>query len=226
MGWLTDSITGSPLSYLIALVASGGDVLLPVIPSETIVITAGVLSARSELVIWLLIPAAAAGAMIGDNLAYLIGAKVGDRLVRRLLRSEKSQARLRWAEHAVRGHGSLVIVVGRFIPGGRTATTLACGTLELPWRRFIVADAVAALLWAIYASMLGYLGGEAFRHSVWKPLALSLCVAALVTLAIEGWRRIQRHRGRDVLGGELPEDSSGARPGRVGARHGRTTQRS
>jgi membrane protein DedA with SNARE-associated domain len=204
MDWLTDSVTGSPLTYLIALIASGGDVLFPVIPSETIVITAGVLAAQARLHIWLLIPAAAVGAMIGDNIAYLLGAKVGDPIVRRVLRGENNQARLRWAEGAVRGHGTVVVVVGRFIPGGRTATTIACGTLQLPWRRFIAADAIAAVLWAVYASMLGYLGGQAFRDSVWKPLAVSLGIAALVTLGIEGWRRIQKHRGKDVLGNELP----------------------
>jgi membrane protein DedA with SNARE-associated domain len=73
---------------------------------------------------------------------------------------------------------------------------------------FLVADAVAAGLWAVYASMLGYIGGETFKESLWLPLAASLAVAMLVGLALEAWRRLQRRRGRDVLGDQLPEGSA------------------
>jgi SNARE associated Golgi protein len=47
-------------------------------------------------------------------------------------------------------HGVWIIVVARFIPGGRTATTYAAGTVGMPWRRFLPADAIAVALWALY----------------------------------------------------------------------------
>lgn len=199
---LVDQVSDSPVSYLVAALASGADVLFPVVPSETIVITAGVVSAQGGLLIWLVVLAAALGALVGDNLSYLLGAKIGEPLARRLLGGEQARGRLEWAERALRRHGVLVVVVGRFIPGGRTASTFAAGTLNMAWRRFILADVAAAALWAVYAAMLGYLGGAAFRDSFWKPLAASLGLAALVGAGIEGWRRIQRRRGRDILGDE------------------------
>jgi membrane-associated protein len=205
--WLTQHISDSPLTYLVAFLAAGGDVLLPLIPSETIVITAGVVVAQGGLRLWLLIPVVALGAMVGDNLAYWLGRKVGDPIVQRLVRSEQSQARLRWAERATRRHGSVVVIAGRFIPGGRTVSTLAAGTLEMPWRTFLLADVVAATLWAVYATMLGYLGGETFRHSSWKPIVLALAVATVLSAVVEVWRRIQRRRGRDVLGDPLDQQS-------------------
>jgi membrane-associated protein len=201
--WLTQQVSESSWTYLVVFLAAGGDVLLPLIPSETIVITAGVVAARGGLSLWLLIPATALGAMLGDNIAYWLGRGVGDPIVERLAKGEKSRARLRWAERATRRHGAIVIVVGRFIPGGRTATTLTAGTLELPWRELLVADALAATLWALYATLLGYLGGATFQRSGWMPIAFALALAALVTLAVEAWRRIQRRRGRDVLGDPL-----------------------
>jgi membrane protein DedA with SNARE-associated domain len=198
-----DHVSGSPITYLVVLVAAGADVLFPLIPSETIVVTSGVLASRGDLLIWLLIPATAIGAIIGDNIAYFVGAKLGEPLAQRIARSEESQGRLRWSERAIHRRGTLVIVAGRFIPGGRTVTTLAAGTLQMRWRKFIVADIVAAFLWATYVGLLGYLGGAAFRDNLWEPLLASFVAVFLVGSAIEGWRRIQLRRGKDILGDRL-----------------------
>lgn len=66
-------------------------------------------------------------------------------------------------------------------------------------------DAIAAVVWAIYASMLGYLGGETFKENVWLPIVASLGIAMAVGLGVEGWRRFQKRRGKDVLGDQLPQ---------------------
>jgi membrane-associated protein len=197
--WLTEQISAGPLTYLIVAAAAGGDVLFPLIPSETIVITASVLAAQGSLSIALIVPLVAAGAFIGDNTSYLLGRTAGDPIARRLFRGERGRQRLEWARRGIRSHGPLLVMAGRFIPGGRTASTFASG-LELRYRRFALADALAASAWAVYASALGYLGGAAFRDSVWKSLVVSLAAAAAITLAIEGWRRLGRRRGKDILG--------------------------
>lgn len=203
--WLTSNVSNNPATYLVALVAAGGDVLFPLIPSETIVITAAVLASKGGLHIWLLIVAVAIGAFIGDNIAFWIGRGVGHRVLRRLFKGDKARGRIDWAARAIKRRGRLVIIAGRFIPGGRTAATLAAGTLEMPYREFLPADGLAAIAWAVYASMLGYLGGEVFKNSIWKSLLVSLGVAMLVGGGTEVWRRIQEHRGRDVLGDPLED---------------------
>lgn len=197
--WLTDLVSGSPVTYLVVFGAAAGDVLLPVIPSETIIIAASVLAAQGHLSIWLIVVAAAVGAFAGDNLSYALGRRVGDPIAGRLFRGDKGKRRLEWAERAVRQHGVLLILGGRFIPGGRTASTFAAGTLEMAWRRrFLPADAAAATLWAVYAAALGYVGGSAFKDSLWKSLAASLGAAAVIALAVEVWRRVQKRRRSDV----------------------------
>lgn len=206
--WLTQEVSQSALTYPVVLVAAGLDVLFPLIPSETIVITAGVLAAQGDLLIWVIVPAVALGAFLGDNLCYFLGRKIGDPVADRLFDDEKGQARLQWAEEALRRRGAILIGVGRFIPGGRTATTFAAGTLEMPYRQFLVADAFAALIWALYVSMLGYLGGETFKDSLWPPLAASFACAMVVGLGFEVWRRVQERRGKDILGDELPEEAA------------------
>jgi membrane-associated protein len=193
-------VADNPLTYLVVLAVAACDVLCPIIPAETVLIGASVIAARGHLSILLIVPAAAAGGFAGDNVSYFLGRRVGDPVARRLFRGEKGRRRLARAEGAIERRGPLLIVVGRFLPGGRSGTTFAAGTLELAWRRFATADAAAALAWAIFAGMLGYVGGASFRHSLWKPLVLSLGIGALVGLAGEAWRRFQRARGRDLFG--------------------------
>lgn len=204
--WLTHEVSQSAITYPVLSFAAATDVLIPLIPSETIVITASVLAAQGELLIWVIVPAVAVGAFIGDNLCYWLGRKIGDPIADRVFDGDEGQARLQWAEEALRRRGAILIGIGRFIPGGRTATTFAAGTLEMPYRQFLVADAVAASLWALYVSMLGYLGGETFKDSLWLPLAASFAAAMAVGGGLEVWRRLQSRHGKDILGDELPEE--------------------
>ena len=208
--WLTQEVSESALTYPVVFAAAGLDVLIPLIPSETIVLTASILAAQGDLLIFVIVPLVALGAFIGDNVCYWLGRKVGDPVAARLFRGEKGRRRLEWAARALDSRGTLLIGVGRFIPGGRTATTFAAGTLAMPYRSFLVADACAACIWAIYISALGYVGGEAFKESVWLPLAASLACAVTVGLGFEAWRRVQRRRGKDVLGDELPSEEATA----------------
>jgi membrane protein DedA with SNARE-associated domain len=97
--------------------------MFPALPSETTVIAAAVLAANGHLNIALVVIAAALGALLGDNSAYAVGNSGLRRLADRFLRSEKSRRRLEWARSQLQHHGVWIIVVARFIPGGRTATT-------------------------------------------------------------------------------------------------------
>jgi membrane-associated protein len=158
--------------------------VLPLFPSETVVIAAAVLASRGRLDLGLVIVAAAVGALLGDNCAYALGRSGVRRVVDRLLHSERNQQRLDWARAQLRHSGAWIIIIARFIPGGRTATTYISGTLGMPWkRRFLPADATAATLWSFYSAGLGYFGGSAFEHNLWIPLLIatgaSLVVAAL-----------------------------------------------
>jgi membrane-associated protein len=206
--WLTQEVGQSAVTYPVVFAVAGLDVLLPLIPSETVVITASVLAAQGDLFIWLIVPLVALGAIVGDNLCYLLGRAIGDPVADRLFKGEKGEARLQWAEEALRRRGAVLIGVGRFVPGGRTATTFAAGTLEMPYRQFLAADAFAASIWALYVCMLGYLGGETFKDDLWLPLITSFACAMVVGGGFEVRRRIQARRGKDILGDELPPEMS------------------
>jgi membrane protein DedA with SNARE-associated domain len=196
----------SVLSYAIAVVIPALDAIFPVLPSETVVIALGVATAGStDPRIALLVACAAIGAFLGDNLSYLLGRRFGPRVERRFFRGAKGARRRAWAEHSLQRYGMPLIVVCRFIPGGRTAVTLCCGIVGYQRRRFVIATAVAGVIWATYSFFIGRLGGRAFEDKPWAGLLLAFGATLTVSAVIEGIRRWRSSRS--------------SRPGRSRRRH-------
>jgi membrane-associated protein len=197
---LVDLISGSPWTYGIVFFVSFLDVLLPIVPSETTVITAGVLAASGDLNVALVIAAAAGGACLGDNVAYFLGHSL-EAFVQRRFFAGKRRRHLEKAERMLEERGGYFIIIGRFIPGGRTAVTFGAGVLDYPWRRFIMFDVAAGLLWATYAGLLGFFGGKAFEDDPLKGIILALAIAFGVAGAVEGYRWYRRRGMRSKDGG-------------------------
>jgi membrane protein DedA with SNARE-associated domain len=190
---LTDLVSGSPWTYLFLFAVSALDAIIPFVPSETSVILAGVLASTGDLHLVLVILFAAAGAVVGDNGSYWIGRTVGHRFVERFFKGERKK-QVEWAHRQVEQRGGYLIIIGRFIPGGRIVVTLSCGMLEMPWRRFLTFDVVAGLVWATYAAMLGYVGGHAFEENPFRGFLLAFAVALAVAGVIEAYRWYRRRR--------------------------------
>lgn len=157
---ITQLVSASPATYAIVFAIVAIDALLPFFQAEATVITAAVLAAQGHLAVWVVVAVAALGGIAGDNACYFLGQRFGCGAADKLLTKE----RLQRAERGIRSQGAILILIARFIPVGRTATTFAAGTLKMPWRRFLAAEVLAATLWAIYATMLGYAGGSSFAH--------------------------------------------------------------
>ena len=188
---MLDSLIGlvseSGWTYAIVLAVAALDALFPIVPSESTAIAAGVLAGAGDLSISLVIAAAAAGAFAGDTATYGLGRALGPRALRRL-----PQRRTAWAERTLAAHAALLIVLARFVPGGRTVTMATAGAVRLPWLRFERLAAVAAALWASYAALLGFAGGRAFEERPWIGALLAVGLAAALGLAVEGVRRLRR----------------------------------
>ena len=111
----------------------------------------------------------------------------------RFFRGKRTQEYLDWARRFLRQRGSYVLVVARFVPGGRTATTFTSGLVELRWpTRFAPYIFVAAILWSCYAGLLGYVGGRTFRNQPIYALLLAFGIAALVAGTVELVRWLRR----------------------------------
>jgi membrane-associated protein len=192
----THDLMASGWIYLLILAIAALDGFFPAVPSETLVITAGVFAALGDPNLYGVIAAAAAGAFIGDHVSWAIGRTAGGRLTRRLKPGTKRHATFGWAQRALDERGGLVLVVARYIPGGRTAVTLTMGAIGYPLRRFSGFAAVAAVSWATYCGLVGYLGGRAFEDNPLKGVLLGIGLAMAVTVLVELIRHRRRSRRR------------------------------
>lgn len=194
---VVDAVSGSNWSYLIVFAIALIDAFFPLVPSEATAISAGVVAGTGGLSVELVILCAALGAIAGDNVSFAIGHFLGERVERRFFSGEKAQKRVQWARKTLDERGPYLIVVARFIPGGRTAATFTAGLVEtFPWRRFLLFDAIAGAIWGSYTVLLGYFGGKTFEEEPWKGLLLAFGIAVAVTGIVELVRHLRARKGR------------------------------
>jgi membrane protein DedA with SNARE-associated domain len=198
-GWLKD-ISGGWWFLVIVFVIATLDSIFPVVPSETTVIIGGVAASAAgdgPYPVVLVILCGALGAFTGDNLSYLIGRRAHPWVEKRAARREKSAQRLDWAAHQIEERGGLLLITARFIPGGRTLLTLSCGMTRQHHRWFAGWVSIAALIWATYASILGYAFGTQFEDDHTLAFLLAFGAALSITVVIEmGRYAIKKRAGR------------------------------
>lgn len=191
--WL-DRISSHWWFLLIILVIAFLDSVIPVVPSETCVIIGGVAASLGNQNILLVIGAAALGAFLGDNTAYMLGLRASTWFRRRADRKPQFARKLTWAEQQIHERGGLLLISARFIPGGRTALTLSSGITRQRRAWFIRWVLVAATIWATYAAMLGRIGGEAFKDDHSKAFLFAFGLAIGTTVLIEVVRHYRKKR--------------------------------
>jgi membrane protein DedA with SNARE-associated domain len=180
--------------YVIIFVIAVLDSVIPIVPSETLVIIGGVSAGSGSLSLGIVLLCAATGAFIGDHVSYEIGKKASAFVTRRYERTEKDAKRLNAVIHHINERGGLLLVTARFIPGGRTILTLTCGITHQRQRWFSGWIAVATIIWATYASLLGFIGGKTFADNHTLAFTFAFGCAIGVTGVIELARFILKKR--------------------------------
>jgi membrane protein DedA with SNARE-associated domain len=192
---IVEHAVGSPWVYLALFAFAALDAFFPIVPSESLVISAGVFAASgSEPDLVPIILAAAAGAFLGDHISYGIGRTAGARLMQRAKPGSKKQRAFGQARKLIDERGGVILVICRYIPGARTAITLTAGAVRYPLRKFSFFDGIAALSWGIYSALVGYVGGEAFEEDPLKGLGLGLGIALAVSGLVEVVRHVRARR--------------------------------
>lgn len=174
---------------------------LPV-PGETLLVTAAAAAAQHTLNIWLVAGVAWLGAVLGDNVGFLIGHSGGHvLLIRYGNRIGITSERLARVERFVEHWGAPVIIVARFIVIARQLNGIAAGSLGMHWLRFVIFNCIGAAMWVGFWSTLAYwLGKQIFKLIAqvrsFEPLAIGICTAIVVIGAAYLWWRTQRQTGR------------------------------
>lgn len=201
-------IAASPWIYpaLFALVVA--DAFLVVVPSETVVVALGALAAATgEPAVALLVPVAAAGALLGDALCYLVGRRIGiDRWA--WMRRGRIATALARARATVLARPAVLVFTARYIPYARIAVNLSAGAVGLPLRTFLPLAAAAGLAWAVYNLVVGAVFGAALPGSPLLAIGLSVAVAVVLGIAVDVVvRRLAALRGSRASGGDVGGDA-------------------
>jgi membrane protein DedA with SNARE-associated domain len=178
------------------------------LPGETTLILAAVYAGSSHrLALPLVIAAAAAGAIVGDNLGYWIGRSEGYRFLRRYGRYVRlDESTLKVGEYLFQRFGGRVVFFGRFLPILRILAAVLAGTDRVSWWRFVVANAAGGVLWATVIGSLSYLLGAAVQGPLTSAgYGLAVVITAAAWLL---WRRLLprlREQAEAALPGSLDD---------------------
>jgi membrane protein DedA with SNARE-associated domain len=177
------------------------------VPGETILIAAAVYAGAGQLNIVVVVLIGFLAALAGDNVGFAIGHFGGRALVLRFGRYVfLTETRLDKAEGFFTRHGGKVVTIARFVEGLRQANGIVAGLAKMPWRRFLLFNALGAAIWVGTWSAVGYLAGNHLdaiyaqikRYELYLLIALAVVVVALVV------RHLLRRHGRPAEPGGEP----------------------
>lgn len=169
----------------------------PLLPAEPVLIGLGTLAAADHDSPLIVILVGAVGCAISDHLLYLFGRGTGTPLLTRLSRRRSMAATVDRLVGQFDRWGAVVLVAGRWLPGGGTIAALLAGVMRRRLRWFTPASIAGSSIWVTYATLLGY-AGAALTHQPVTGLAVSLALAAVLAVLA---RLVTAQRGRGRLDG-------------------------
>jgi membrane-associated protein len=182
-----------PAMFLSAFI----DGFFPPVPSESVLVTL-VISAQATGVpwIWLIAPIAGIGAWLGDQVAYLIGRRLGTERIG-MLRSPRGRKAVSWARRALSKRGAVFIIAARYIPVGRVAVNMTAGATGFDQRKFVFFSVIAGISWSAYSVAIGALAGQWFHDHSLVAAGIAIVLALLLGLLVDhGLKLAYRHRAR------------------------------
>lgn len=196
--WLTDFVIH--FGYFAVAIGVGMESMGIPLPGETALLVGAVFAGHGELSPIGVGLAGWGGAVVGDNIGYLIGRRWGRRLItlpviRRLYRAEHLEA----AERFFEKRGWLAVFFGRFVALLRIFAGPLAGMHHMPWRRFVVANAAGGLVWVSIVVTVGLLLGSNLDHAIqlmkrsgYIGLGLVVLIVAIAVLKHRWQKRLVR----------------------------------
>lgn len=191
------SLVDGPWILPVLILLATIDGFFPPVPSESVVIAIAALSvAGTGPPLWLLVPAAALGAFIGDQIAFTIGRRIPIARIP-FLNSGKGAELVARANRVIFRRPAPLLIAGRFVPGGRIAVNISAGAMGFPRRRFMEIDAVAVVLWALYSTLLGIAAGAYLKDHPVLSVVVGVALGVLMGVVIDrvaAWRHQRKKR--------------------------------
>ena len=148
-------------------------------PGDSLLITAGILAAKGQLSLSVLLPLLFFAAVLGNLIGYFFGQKVGKRLF------QKEDSRLFHKKHLVAAqqfyekHGGKAIIMARFIPVIRTFAPIVAGIIEMDFKSFLLYNIAGSLLWTAGITLCGFFLGKLIPDKYFEPIILLVIAISL-----------------------------------------------
>jgi len=164
--------------------AESGTIVGFFLPGASLLFTAGLLASIGVLDPWVLIPLVTLAAILGDNVGYWFGNKIGIKLFTRPDSRLFHQEHLRRTQHFYERHGPKAIFLARWIPIIRTFAPIVAGIASMHYKKFIVFNILGALAWATGVTTAAYLLGSRFPHLGEYIELIILCIIVITTIPL------------------------------------------
>jgi membrane-associated protein len=194
---------GYPVIFALIAIETMG---IPV-PGETALITAGIVASRGRLEIEVVIAIAAAAAILGDNVGFAIGRKLGRRLLTAPgpLMHHRRQV-IAVGEPFFDRHGPKAVFLGRWVTGLRITAAWMAGVTQMRWPTFLFWNALGGIAWATSIGLIAYFVG----HSAEKIIHIAGLggAAAVVLGGVVLWLvlRARRRRAEELVEEEIERE--------------------
>mgnify|MGYP001600434960 CR=1 FL=1 len=160
------------------------------LPGDSLLFTAGFLASQGFLNIWILCLLIFVGAVLGDNVGYAFGKKVGPMIFK------KEDSILFHKDHLERArifyekHGKKALILARFMPGIRTFAPILAGTGKMDYPTFLSFNAIGGFLWGVGLPLLGYYLGSAIPgiDKYLLPIILLIIFLSILPSLVHIWR--------------------------------------
>lgn len=169
-------------------------------PGQTVLVAAALYAGTGRLNITVVALVGFLAATVGDNIGYAIGYFGGHHLVRKYGRYVfLPESRVERLENTFARHGAKLVVIARFIDGLRQFNGLIAGIAGMHWARFLVFNAIGAVLWVGAWTSIGRLAGPhlgALYAGIRRYERYVLVAVGIVIIGLVAVHLIRRRRGR------------------------------
>jgi membrane protein DedA with SNARE-associated domain len=170
------------------------------LPGEMALVAAGVFAASGHYSIVEVIVVASIAAIIGDNVGYWLGRKLGRGFLQRYGVIKRFSDRvLPRAERFFDRHGGKAIFLARFTAGLRVAGAWIAGFARMPWWRFLLWNAAGGIVWAAAVALVAYYFGHAAADAIGRYGVVGAVVAVVGVILVAGGLHVWRKRMEEQI---------------------------
>jgi len=175
------------------------------LPGETAVIIGGVLAYRHSVSLTVMAMVVVAAAILGDSVGYEVGKRYGNRLLGSRVFAKHQEA-IAGGQHFLRRTGGRAVFLGRFTAFLRAVMPGMAGAAQMPYRKFLLFNALGGLTWGLGFTLLGYLAGASYHRleDYAGKVSQAILVAVIVGLAVFAVRRHRAKSSKARLSAPLP----------------------